>query len=64
MKKVFILVFFFLSSPAFSYIGPGTGAGLIATVLGVLVAVLLALFGILYYPIKRLIKNLKSRSKK
>jgi hypothetical protein len=35
------------------------GGGVIAAVLGVIGAVLLALFGILYYPIKRMLKNRK-----
>ena len=33
------------------------GGGVIAGVLGVIGAVLLALFGILYYPIKRMLKK-------
>ena len=48
-----------ISSPASAYIGPGMGGGLIAAVLGVIGAFLLALFGILYYPIKRMLKNRK-----
>lgn len=46
--------------PAHAYIGPGIGAGTIAVVLGVLGAIVLAVFSILYYPIKRLLKNRKS----
>ena len=60
MKKItsFTILFLLtLNSSVFAYIGPGMGGGLIAGVLGVVGAVFLALFGILYYPIKRLIKN-------
>ena len=39
------------------------GGGVIAGVLGVIGAVLLALFGILYYPIKRALKNRKKTDK-
>ena len=40
-----------------AYIGPGMGAGVIATALGFVGAILLGLFAILYYPIKRMIKR-------
>ena len=57
MKKInLIIVLLSISSSVFAYIGPGMGGGIIAGVLGVIGAVLLALFGILYYPIKRMLK--------
>ena len=60
MKKInLIIALLIISSPASAYIGPGMGGGVIAAVLGVIGAVLLALFGILYYPIKRMLKNRK-----
>ena len=60
MKKTnLIIVLLSINIPAYAYIGPGMGGGLIAAVLGVIGAVLLALFGILYYPIKRMLKNRK-----
>ena len=60
MKKInLITLLLIISSPASAYIGPGMGGGVIAAVLGVLGAILLALFGILYYPIKRMLKNRK-----
>ena len=60
MNKInLIIALLIISSPVFAYIGPGMGGGLIAAVLGVIGAVLLALFGILYYPIKRMLKNRK-----
>jgi len=60
MKKInLIIALLIISSPVFAYIGPGMGGGVIAGVLGVIGAVLLALFGILYYPIKRILKNRK-----
>ena len=52
-----ILILLSLSSSAFAYIGPGMGGGVAVGVLGVIGAIFLALFGILYYPIKRLIKK-------
>ena len=60
MKKInLIIVLLSISSPVVAYIGPGMGGGVIAAVLGVIGAILLALFGILYYPIKRMLKNRK-----
>ena len=35
------------------------GGGVIAAVIGFIAAILLGLFGIIYYPIKRAIKNKK-----
>ena len=58
-KANLIIALLSISSPVFAYIGPGMGGGVIAGVLGVIGAVLLALFGILYYPIKRILKNRK-----
>ena len=60
MNKInLIIVLLSISSPVFAYLGPGMGGGVIAGVLGVIGAVLLAIFGILYYPIKRMLKNRK-----
>ena len=60
MKKTnLIIILLSINIPAYAYIGPGMGGGVIAAVLGVIGAVLLALFGILYYPIKRMLKNRK-----
>lgn len=52
-----------VSGPALAYIGPGMSGGVIAAVLGIIGSIFLALFGVLYYPIKRLIrKNRKQKS--
>lgn len=49
-----------LSSPsALAYIGPGMGGGIIAAIIGIIGTILLALFAILYYPIKRMFKKKK-----
>ena len=59
MKKNLLIVLLLINSSVLAYIGPGMGGGVIAAVLGVVGAILLALFGILYYPIKRMLKNRK-----
>lgn len=55
-KLVFILIYIFPTT-SYAYIGPGMGGGVIAITLGFLAAIFLALFGILYYPIKRALKK-------
>ena len=53
------LFYLILIFPAYAYIGPGIGAGLVATILGFLLTILVALFVIIYYPIKKIIFQLK-----
>jgi hypothetical protein len=53
----------FSSHPAHAYIGPGVGAGVVATVLGVVSSIFLLLVGIVYYPIKRTVKRLRGKEK-
>ena len=48
---------------AHAYIGPATGAGTIAVVLGILSSIFLAFVGILWYPIKRLLKGWKASAR-
>ena len=44
-------------SPLIAYIGPGMGGGIIAVIFGILAGFFLALWGIIYYPLKRAFKN-------
>ena len=43
-------------SLALAYIGPGFGAGAVAAVLAILAGLLMLLVGVLWYPLKRLVK--------
>jgi preprotein translocase subunit SecF len=43
-----------------AYVGPGLGAGTIGVILGLLASIVLALFAILWYPIKRFLKKKKT----
>ncbi len=56
-KSILFLSLFLISFPSYAYIGPGMGGGVIAAIIGFFAAVLLGLWGILYYPIKRALKN-------
>lgn len=41
------------STPALAYVGPGAGLGVIGTLFGIVAALVLAMFGLFWYPIKR-----------
>ena len=66
MRKVGLavaLLALVLEAPvAHAYIGPGAGAGTIAIVLGILSSIFLAFVGILWYPVKRLLKGKKAKA--
>ena len=63
--KVFPIFWFSLFTPliAEAYIGPGMGGGLIAVILGILVAIVVGFFAICWYPIKRILKKRKKSDK-
>jgi hypothetical protein len=50
------------ASPAFAYIGPGAGLGAFGTVIAVIGAFLLLIVGFIWYPVKRLIRGIRSKS--
>jgi hypothetical protein len=55
------LLFFFLNTPSYAYLGPGVGGGVIAATIGVIVAIFAALFGLIWFPVKRLLKKRKEK---
>ena len=62
MNKSILFIFLFLISlPSYAYIGPGMGGGVIIAIVGFFAAIILGLWGILYYPIKRALKNRKDK---
>ena len=60
-KSILFLSLFLISLSSYAYIGPGMGGGVIAAIVGFFAAILLGLWGILYYPIKRALKNRKDK---
>ena len=60
-KSILFLSLFLISLPSYAYIGPGMGGGVIAAIVGFFAAIFLGLWGILYYPIKRALKNRKDK---
>jgi len=45
-----------------AYVGPGLGAGTIGVILGIIGSLFIALFAIIWYPLKRLFKKKKKQS--
>jgi len=60
-KSILFLSLFLISLPSYAYIGPGMGGGVIMAIIGFFAALFLGLWGILYYPIKRALKNRKDK---
>ena len=60
LTLIFIL-FFFINTSAIAYLGPGVGGGVIAATLGVIIAIFAAVFGLIWFPLKRLIKKRKEK---
>mgnify|MGYP001214110198 CR=1 FL=1 len=58
--KILIISFIF-TSKSFAYLGPGLGGGVIAATLGIIVAIFAAIFGILWFPIKRILNKKKKK---
>ena len=54
---IIVLYIFLADTPAFSYIGPGMVGGFIATIIGIFVALIAAFFGLIWFPIKKILKK-------
>ena len=46
-----------------AYLGPGVGGGVIAATIGIIVAIFAALFGLIWFPSKKIAKK-KKREKR
>ncbi len=67
MKKIsflfFIIILISINTKAFAYIGPGMVLGGAVLIIAIIAVLLLAVVAILYYPIKKLIRNIKNKEK-
>lgn len=54
---VVLVISVVLTSTASAYIGPGIGAGVVGVVLGIVGSLFLALAGIVWYPLKRILRR-------
>ena len=63
MKKIFISLIILLIFPttSFAYLGPGIGIGILAATLGIIIAILAAIFGMIWFPVKKLLKKKKRK---
>ncbi len=50
----------FAATQAFAYVGPGAGISAIGSLLALIGAVLLAIIGFVWYPVKRMLKRRKA----
>jgi|TARA_B100001057_G_C22780192_1_gene923322 hypothetical protein len=66
LNQIFIISFLLMlmTTSSFAYLGPGIGGGIIAITLGILFALVAFLFGILWFPLKRLINKYKKNKEK
>ena len=55
------LFFLFITNSSHAYLGPGVGGGVVVATIGVIVAIFAALFGLIWFPVKRLLKKRKER---
>ena len=55
------LLFFFITTSSFAYLGPGVVGGVITATIGFIVAIFAALFGLIWFPVKRLLKKRKEK---
>lgn len=50
-------------SNAFAYLGPGLGGGVVIATLGLLFVIIAGIFGILWFPLKKLFMKFKKSKK-
>ena len=62
MMRVFIFsifAFIIFAGNAWAYVGPGLGLGVVGALVGLIVAVFLSIVGLVWYPVKRLLKKFR-----
>jgi len=57
------IIFCLIITPSFAYLGPGVGGGVIAATMGIIVAIFAALLGLIWFPVKRLLKKRKEKKR-
>lgn len=50
--------------PSYAYVGPGMGMGAVGVILGIFMSIILAFFGIFWYPLKRIIRKFRKAKPK
>ena len=60
---IYIIIFTIIPQISLAYVGPGLAINTILIIIGVLVSLVLLALAIVYYPIKRLIKKVRTKKK-
>ena len=58
---VCLIIFCFTATSSFAYLGPGVGGGVIIATISLIVAIFAGLFGLIWFPIKKLLKKRKEK---
>ena len=64
MRLILLFICFFVFQcplPVDAYVGPGLGLGALGVLLGIFTSIFLAIIGIFWYPIKRLIQKFRKK---
>jgi hypothetical protein len=62
---ILVMLAIFLSPrPAWAYIGPGAGLSAIGAFVGLIAGVIVALFGFIWYPVKRVLRMRRQRKRR
>jgi hypothetical protein len=59
-----ILILLVSADPAYAYMGPGAGLAFIGSLIALVAAIAVGLFGLVWYPVKRLIRMTRGASRK
>ena len=57
MRFMVLVLLLFSAAAAHAYVGPGLGLGVIGAILGTVLAVIMSIAGVVWYPIKRLLRK-------
>ena len=60
----FCVIYSMLIGEAHAYVGPGLGLGALGVALGVLLSIGLAILAVVWYPLKRVLRNFRARGEK
>lgn len=64
LSSCLLLVWLLIYAPAaWAYVGPGLGSGAVAAVLGIALGLCMLVAGVIWYPLKRLGRWLRSKWK-
>lgn len=60
---IFITIISSIALPAVAYVGPGAGLSAIGSLIALVGAIVVAIFGFLWYPLKRLMRKKQKPTK-